>query len=134
MKLFVDSSAIIEFFENNQSAVKAIDEADEIYTSAICAHEVLFGEYYKREKGGHALADRMESFLKTVATLPFTYENSMLASKMKVKLYTSGKKIDEFDVLIAAQALSMGAVLLTKDSRHFDVLSDEFSLRVQKVD
>jgi predicted nucleic acid-binding protein len=133
MKLLFDSSAIIEFFRNNQDAVQVVASADEIFTSSICAYEVLVGEMYREQKGLHSSSEKAKAFFEMRAVLEFNYADSVSAARIMSKLLLKGKKVDEFDVLIAAQALSRGATVLTKDSRHFDVLRDEFSLLVQII-
>ncbi|MCL4379644.1 MAG: type II toxin-antitoxin system VapC family toxin [Candidatus Marsarchaeota archaeon] len=133
MKIFLDSSAIIEFFRNTPKAVDAVNNADEIYTSSICAYEVLLGEIYREEKYGKSHLEKMQRFFETAATLPFTHSDSSRAAGMIVKLSLKGKKVPDFDAMIATQALSNGATVLTKDPKHFNAIKEETGLSVEVV-
>ena len=131
MNIFLDSSAIIELFKNNDRISDTISEADDVYTSAICAYEVLLGEAYMIEKGRQSMLEKVQKFFETTNPLPFTYGNSLKASIMFSKLSAKGKKVDDFDVLIAAQALEKEATIITTDAKHFKVLRDEIGISVK---
>jgi|GEM_PF-1183770 predicted nucleic acid-binding protein len=133
MNLFLDSSAIIELFKNNQKTLRAIEEAEEVYTSTICAYEVLLGEEYMKNKGRASLVERVQGFFEVTATLPLTYLDSLRASTIAARLSAKGKKIDDFDILIAAQALEKNAVVLTKDIKHFETIKEETGLLIEKI-
>ena len=62
MNIFLDSSAIIELFKNNDKISDIISAADEVYTSAICAYEVLLGEAYMIEKGRPSMLEKVQKF------------------------------------------------------------------------
>ncbi len=133
MKLFLDSSAIIEFLKGNDKASDAIAAADELYTSSICAYEVLVGEKFVELKGMRSAYQATLKFFDSVLTLQFTYADSVGASKIAAELMLSGKKVNDFDVLLASQALANGATILTKDSRHFEVIKDSTGLSVEAL-
>lgn len=133
MNLFLDSSAIIEFFRNSEQVVDLVTNADALYTSSICAYEVLLGERYNEMKGRRSSIEKTKKFFETIATLPFTYADASNASELMRKLSSKGRKVDEFDVLIASQAAATGAVLLTKDARHFSIIKEEFGLEIRIV-
>jgi tRNA(fMet)-specific endonuclease VapC len=133
MNIFLDSSAIIELFRDNQKALKAIEEAEEVYTSTICAYEVLLGEEYMKHKGRASLMEKVQSFFEITATLPLTYLDSSRASVIAARLSAKGKKLDDFDILIAAQALEKNAVVLTKDIKHFEIIREETGLLIGKI-
>ena len=44
-----------------------------------------------------------------------------------------GRKVDDFDVLIAAQALANDAKVLTKDSKHFEIIKEETGLAIERL-
>ena len=133
MNLFLDSSAVIEFLKSNQRVIDAISGADEVYTSSICAYEVLVGEEYVRAKGGHSSYDSTRRFFDTISTLRLDYSDAVNAAKLSATLMLKGKKIDDFDALIASQALSRGAEVLTKDRRHFGLIGKETGLKIEGV-
>ena len=116
MKLFLDSSAIIDFFSGDTLIRNRIHAADKICTSVVCAYEVLIGERYNELKGLKSSYDRVSRFFDEIETLPFSYLNSIKASELSAKLILKGKKVNGLDVMIAAQAIAENACLLTKDS------------------
>ena len=93
-----------------------IHAADKICTSVVCAYEVLIGERYKELKGLKSSYDKVSQFFDEIETLPFTYLNSIKAAELSAKLVLKGKKMNGLDVIIAAQAITENACLLTKDS------------------
>ena len=133
MNVFLDSSAIIELFKNNPTALRAVNEAETICTSTICAYEVLLGGEYMKIKGRASLIEKAQRFFEAAATLPLTYQNSLKASTIAARLSAKGKKIDDFDILIASQALEKGATVLTKDIKHFEVLKEETGLNIEAI-
>lgn len=133
MNLFLDSSAIIKLFKNNQKTVKIIEGAEKIYTSTICAYEVLLGKEDINNRRKSSLIEKVQNFFETATTLSLTYKNTVKASAIAGKLLAKGKKIDDFDISIAAQALENNAVVLTKDIKHFEILREETGLATEKI-
>lgn len=133
MNILLDSSAVIDLFKNNQKVLKMIEEADEIYTSVICAYEVLLGEEYLKIKNKTSLIERAHEFFETTATLPLSYSVSTNASYIAASLSTKGKKLDDFDILIASQALMVNATVLTKDAKHFGIIKEETGLQIHLI-
>ncbi len=133
MKLFLDSSAIIEFFKNNQHVVDAVGKADELYTSSLCAYEVLFGEKYREEKGLVSHYNYTLMFFETIATISFTYHDAIIASGIMAKLALKGRKVAEIDALIAAQAIGKEAIVLTTDAKHFKIMKEEIGLLIHPL-
>ncbi len=124
MKAFLDSSVIIDFLKGDTAVEEIIKQAKEVYTSSLCAYEVLLGEAYSESKGRPAQYSRTRRFFDTITTLPFTSQDALCASGLTSGLTLKGKKVSEFDSLIAAQALMIGATLITKDA-HFNVIKEE---------
>jgi tRNA(fMet)-specific endonuclease VapC len=54
-----------------------------------------------------------------VRALPWDVEAADLYADIRHQLVTAGRLIGELDMMIAAQALSVGAVLVTNNTRHF---------------
>lgn len=131
MKLFLDSSAIIEFMKNNSKAVAAVGSADEIYTSTVCAYEVLVGEKFQSLKGRHTSYQKVLSFFETTATLPPSLSNANEAADIMAKLMINGIIIDPLDTVIAAQSLAVNAVLLTKNEKHFRAVQTVSKLKAE---
>ncbi len=128
MKLFLDTSAIIEFMKNNSKAKDAIVQADELYTSTICAYEVLVGEKYQTLKGRHSAYPKALKFFEATLTLLPSLPNAIKGSEIMAKLMLKGEQVESLDAIIAAQALDCGATILTKDVKHFDIIKRETGL------
>ena len=125
MKLFLDSSAIIEFMKNDGKAVEAVNAADELYTSTVCAYEVLVGERYQYLKGKNTSYQKVFDFFKNIASLPPTLDDAKIASDIMASLMLEGKMVDPLDTIIAAQAITVDAILLTKNQKHFRSIQKE---------
>ncbi len=130
MKLFLDSSAIIELFANNKEVVGSIEKADEVYTGSLCSYEVLMGERYSERKGVKSHYNEASAFFDNAVTLPFTHNDSKTASDMMATLSLKGRKVPDMDILIAAQALNKECMVLTKDIRHFTIIEKETNLEI----
>jgi tRNA(fMet)-specific endonuclease VapC len=62
--------------------------------------------------------------------LPFDSDQADRAGQIRFQLSSAGQNINDLDVLIAAAALSQGAVLVTKNTKHFQRIT---SLQVESV-
>lgn len=58
------------------------------------------------QAGAPSRYNKVKGFFEVVAILPFNYDDAIYASDVMAKLMKKGKKVDEIDVLIAAQAKS----------------------------
>ena len=131
MKLFLDSSAVIELFANNKKVIDSIEKADEVYTSSLCSYEVLAGEKFSERKGLRSHYREASEFFDSAATLPFTLNDSKTASDIMAVLSIKGRKVPDMDILISAQALDKEFTVLTKDARHFEIIRKETNLEIQ---
>ncbi len=131
MKLFLDSSAVIELFANNRKVIDSIERADEVYTSSLCSYEVLTGEKFSEGKGLRSHYREASEFFDSAATLPFTLNDSKTASDIMAVLSIKGRKVPDMDILISAQALNNEFTVLTRDSRHFEIIRKETNLEIQ---
>lgn len=133
MKIFLDSSAIIGFLKGDQGVVAAISGAEAIYSSALCAHEVLIGEKFNQLKGLKSYYVQASLLFAKIETMPVNYPTAMNSAEMAAKLMAVGRTVDSIDVIIAAQALEKGATVLTKDAKHFRALENEIGVGVKVI-
>jgi tRNA(fMet)-specific endonuclease VapC len=83
---------------------------------------VTFELWYGVAKSGRPdfNARRVATFLSgPVEELAFDDDDARSAGRIRAGLEASGSPIGAYDVLIAAQALSLGAVLVTNNDREF---------------
>jgi tRNA(fMet)-specific endonuclease VapC len=93
-------------------------EPSTICISVITRAELLYG--LKRLPASHRLHAGVRQFLRIVRTLPWDAEAADLYADIRHQLVTAGQPIGELDMMIAAQAVSAGAVLVTNNMRHFE--------------
>lgn len=91
----------------------------ELLISSVTTAELYFGieKSNRRERNLEVL----ETFLMPIAAQPFDYEASKIYGGLRVELERRG-------TLIAAHALSLGATLVTNNTREFERVSE---LRVE---
>ena len=82
--------------------------------------EVTYGlERLPPSRRRRDLEVRLATLLAAVARSPWTDEVSQRFGEIKADLERRGKRVDDFDVAIAAHALAGEAVLVTRNLRHF---------------
>lgn len=103
----------------------------EIHPSLVCVSvitraELLYG--LKRLPAGHRLDLVVRQFLRIVRVLAWGAEAADQYAEVRHQLVTTGQSIGEMDMMIAAHALSEGAVLVTNNTRHFRRIGDRLVL------
>lgn len=85
--------------------------------SAITRSELRYGLALKPE--ALRLARLVEGFLQLATTAPWDEAAAEVHGRLRATLRQRGAPIGDFDEMIAAHALSLGAVLVTDNVRHF---------------
>ncbi len=88
-----------------------------VCVSVMTRAELLYG--LKRLPAEHRLHLAVRQFLRVVRVLPWDAEAADWYADIRHQLVGRGQPIGELDMMIAAHALSVGAVLVTNNSRHF---------------
>ena len=78
------------------------------------------GKSQHKEKNKSAL----ESFLAPLEIVDFDFEAAQLYGLVRAYLEKMGTPIGDFDLMIAAHALSLGLVLVTNNERKFQRIPD----------
>ncbi|MGU3469130.1 type II toxin-antitoxin system VapC family toxin [Methylobacterium sp. C33D] len=89
---------------------------DRICTSAIVASELRFGV---ERKGSQALREKVERALRNIEILPYNAVCSQSYGIIRAALEREGRGIGPNDLLIAAQAHSLGMILVSDNVREF---------------
>lgn len=84
--------------------------------SIIVACELRFGI---KKRGSPALSTLVEGFLARIAILPFDGDADQHYADIRTDLENAGTPIGGNDMLIAAQALALDAVLVTANLKEF---------------
>ncbi|HVH76495.1 MAG TPA: PIN domain-containing protein [Stellaceae bacterium] len=90
---------------------------DRVCASAVTRAELMYG--LKRLPPSHRLQVGVRQFFKIVRVLAWDADAADYYADIRHQLTTAGQPIGEMDMMIAAHALSIGAVLVTNNTRHF---------------
>lgn len=119
MRFLLDTNIISNLIRSSDGPVVArlrqIEE-DAVCTSIIVAAELRFGA---AKKGNPRLTARVESVLSTLDVLPLEAPADEIYGVVRAHLEAEGKPIGGNDLLIAAQCLALGSVLVTDNEREF---------------
>jgi len=90
---------------------------DRVCVSAVTRAELMYG--LKRLSPTHRLHAAVRQFFRIIRVLAWDSDAADWYAEIRHQLTTTGQPIGEMDVMIAAHALSTGAVLVTNNTRHF---------------
>ncbi len=112
----IDSDVLIEILDKKSlkgdQALKQITESkEEVATTAISLHEVLYGLH----KYGKPIKE-----LLLLPILSYTKKDAVLASKIELEVEKMGKIACRTDAMIAAITINNGAKLYTFNLKHFE--------------
>lgn len=120
MKWMLDTDACITLIR--QQSAKLLRQlrahpVGEVGVSALTVAELFFGV----EKSAHPARNRsaLEQFLMPLEIAPFNPEASKRYGVVRADLERRGQAIGAIDTLIAAQALSLNATVVTHNRRDF---------------
>lgn len=85
--------------------------------SAITRSELRYG--VARRPGATRLAQVIEAFLNTARTAPWDARAADRHGELRAELAAQGRRIGDFDEMIAAHAMALDATLVTDNMRHF---------------
>lgn len=93
-------------------------QVGDIAISTITLAELRYGvaKSHYREKNASALDD----FIIPLEVLPFDEEATQCYGEIRASLEKAGAPVGSMDLLIAAHAVSLGATLVTNNTREFD--------------
>lgn len=91
--------------------------ADAIGLSSITLAELRYGV---SKSGSAKNAAVLEAFIEPLEVLSYDAEATKHYGPLRAKLESLGKPIGAMDLLIAAHALSLGAILVTNNTKEFE--------------
>lgn len=119
--LVLDSDVLIEILRKGSTrgdraleTLKALD--DDIVTTAINVHEVLYG---LARRGKH-VPDLMR-----IRALPYTKMDATLSANLELQAEYAGSPSGRTDAMIAAVAINNSAKLYTFNRRHFQAFAEQ---------
>jgi len=120
MNFLVDTSILIEIENNNEAAIKELEQLRNdmpqasLYISIFTYSEFYFGIINKSEKNKNKVVERLNDY----PLLNTTRKTAIIFSELLHLVKKKGKMIPHFDLFIAALAIENDMVLITGDN-HF---------------
>ncbi|MEN3212842.1 type II toxin-antitoxin system VapC family toxin [Methylorubrum populi] len=100
--------------------IRCVGEA-RVYTSVIVEAELRYGA---ARKGSERLSRQVEAVLGSIPIKPWREPFGRIYAELRLGLERAGTPIGANDLLIGAQALADGSVLVTDNTREFERLTD----------
>lgn len=116
----LDTNAVSEVMRGNPTMDRQLEPLDPTNwcISAITHAEICFGLAKRPE--ATRLARAAAAFFEVATTLPWDAAAAEAHGQLRAQLQRAGTPIGDFNEMIAAHALSVGAVLVTANVRHFE--------------
>ena len=128
MRYLLDTNIVSDLVRNPHGRItqriRKVGEAS-ICTSIIVAAELRYGSAKKQST---RLAAQLEAVLNALEVVPFDVPADSVYGLLRARLEQGGQPIGANDLLIAAQAVALGHVLVTDNEREFTRVGD---LRVE---
>jgi len=118
MIYMLDTDTLSHVVKKHPPVIKKLinHEEDEIYISAITNAELFYG---LEKKKSQKLFNEVRSVIGKCTIIDFDASQSELYGRIRVELEKSGSPLGDMDLLIAAAAISTGAILVTHNTKHF---------------
>lgn len=117
MKL-LDSNTLIHYVQGREPVVKRMQSASrrDLRLSSVVAYELAYGSL---KSGSDRRRRAMEAIFGDLVQAPFDAAAAAQAASIRVELEARGIAIGPLDLMIAATAVSLGATLVTNNTREF---------------
>ena len=99
---------------------------DRVRVSSLTRAELMFG--LRKLPPTHRLHVGVRRFLLVVRVLAWDADAADYYADIRHQLTMTGRRIGEMDMIIAAHALAIGAVLVTNNTRRFERIAPPLSL------
>jgi predicted nucleic acid-binding protein len=120
----LDTNVLIEFLDGTPSVVKHVFGVGlhNCCISVITLHELYYGAYLAKERKEEYFEKEIEKINKLLEKFT-VLELSALGKEygfVKYNLKSKGEMIDDFDLVIAGQAISENLIVVTDNTKHFN--------------
>jgi tRNA(fMet)-specific endonuclease VapC len=120
LRYLLDTNVCVDYLSGRfPSVVRRIQQArpEDLATSSLVAAELRYGAEKSRQPArNHA---RLDLLLAEVAVLDFDLQAASAYGALRARLEARGRPIGAHDMLVAAQAIAAGLVLVTDNVREF---------------
>jgi len=119
LQYLLDTNIISELARNPHGKIK--DRIAQIGEEAVCTSIIVSSElrFGAEKKGSERLSFQLEAILSTLEILPFEEPADRQYAILRSNLENAGMPIGPNDMLIAAQAISLGLTLVTANFEEF---------------
>ena len=129
----LDTNIVIHALRKHPAVLRHIARvsSDETCISAVTAGEITFG--FAQSQTAHSQLVAYRELLGNVAVLPWNQMVADTYGPLRAGLMRAGRSLSPLDLLIAAHALAVGAVLVTNDQamlRLSDIASEDWTREV----
>jgi tRNA(fMet)-specific endonuclease VapC len=119
MRYLLDTNTVSDLIRNPQGRVatyiKKVGE-ERVCTSIIVAAELRYGA---TKKASARLTNQLEAVLGVLEVVPFEAPADATYGLVRTRLEQAGRPIGGNDLLLAAQAITLGYTLVTDNEREF---------------
>jgi tRNA(fMet)-specific endonuclease VapC len=119
----LDTDTVVFVLRGNDTVVRALAEREdqEMALSVITVGELLVGSRWSTDR--EAEEQRVRLFCDGFPVLAISEPVIEWFANVKKTLFDCGRPIGDFDLLIAATAMTFGLTLVTNNERHFQRIS-----------
>lgn len=118
----IDTDILIDHLRGSPEATQAIESLEEagrtLSTTSVNAYELTYGAWKTREPQTNLEA--VETLLSRLNVYPLSLEAAQEAGKIMAHLERNGTPVEIRDIFIGATAITKGASLYTRNTRHFE--------------
>lgn len=124
MRYLLDTNICIHILRGNFGIARIVEEIGDknCFISEITKAELLVGAVISENSGHLRNAQAVRGFLNVIESVPVSGTLDLYARE-KVRLRIAGQPIEDFDLLIACTAVSLGMVMVTENVSHFSRVS-----------
>jgi tRNA(fMet)-specific endonuclease VapC len=124
MRYLLDTNIVSDLVRNPQGKVaqriRKVGEA-QVCTSIIVASELRYGA---AKKGSPRLSAQLDAVLGALEVLPLETPADVVYGSLRTRLEQTGRPIGANDMLIAAQAVTLGCMIVTDNEKEFAFVED----------
>jgi len=118
MPYLIDTDVLIDVSRNNQAAIDFLDQLDDSWSiSIITALELIVGARNKQE------VTQIDQLIAVYSAIPLTAEIGN-SSYGLLKQFAKSHGMRVFDSLIAATAIEKDLTLISRNRKHFQMISN----------
>jgi tRNA(fMet)-specific endonuclease VapC len=124
MRYLLDTNIVSDLVRNPQG--KVADQIIKVGETKICTSIIVAAElhYGSKKKQSQRLSSQIEAVLGALEILPFEKPADASYGSIRAQLERGGNPIGGNDLLIAAQALTLGYTVVTDNEREFSRVKD----------